>query len=351
MLLLSEQDVERLIDPPAAIAAVLEGFRQYSAGKLLAPGRLDMRRDDPKGSVLVLAGHTQDGLFASKSNAHVYPDAASRHRKAASLLTLWDMKACSPLALIATTGFNNHRTASGFAAATQLLAPPEAETLAIFGAGKIAPAVIRYLKTIRPIKRVLIVGRGPERATALANAVKLWPGFSEMSVEATQDAGSAAALADIIVTVTTSDTPVFPGKAVRPGAFIILGGANRPEARESDDDLIRRSAIYADHLDGCIVRAGDLCIPLAAGTISREQIVSDIGAVTSPHRFTANDPLDVTVFKSMGVIAQDLALAKALVDKAHATQAGIMFDLADGSVTRSNIPSVAIEHLSLESAT
>ncbi len=349
MLLLSEQDVERLIDPAAAIAAVLKGFRQYSAGKLLAPGRLDMRRDDPKGSVLVLAGHTSDGLFACKNNAHVYPDAASRHRKAASLLTLWDMKACSPLALIATTGFNNHRTAAGFAAAAQLLAPANSETLVIFGAGKIAPAAIRYLRHVRPIKRVLIVGRGPERATALADRVKVWPGFTDVSVEAMQDPAVAAAQADIIVTVTTSDTPVFPGAAVKPGAFVILGGANRPEAREADDNLIGRSAIFADHLDGCITRAGDIRLPLDAGTITRDQIIGEIGAVSSYPPTTGR--LDVTVFKSMGVIAQDLALAKALVDKAKAAQAGSTFDLADGSFMRAKEMVFDTEDHSLEHAT
>jgi ornithine cyclodeaminase len=349
MLLLSEQDVERLIDPPAAIAAVLEGYRQYSAGRLLTPGRLDLRRDDPKGSVLMLAGHSQDGLFAAKSNAHVYPDATSRHRKAASLMTLWDMQDCSPLALIATTGFNNHRTASGFAAAAQLLAPPTAETLAVFGAGKIAPAVIRYLATVRPLKRVLIVGRGPERATALANAVKLWPGFSGIAVEAVQDAATAAAQADIIVTVTTSDAPVFPGRAVKPGTFIILGGANRPDAREADDDLILRAQIYADHLDGCIARAGDICIPLAAGTISRSQIVGEIGAVPSSPTKSA-EGLDLTIFKSMGVIGQDLALAKQLVDKARATNVGVEFDTTDGSISHAGISTADARYPSLEYA-
>jgi len=332
MLLLSEQDVERLIDPHAAIEAALDGYRQNTAG-ILPPGRLDLQRNDPKGAVLVLAGHSEDGIFAAKTNAHSYPDATSRRRLAASLMALWDMRTCSPLALIATTGFNNHRTASGFAAAAQLLAPPDAQTLVVFGAGKIAPAAIRYLAKVRPLAQVVIGGRGPERAAALAAAIRQWPDFSGIAVETVRDVAAATAQADIIVTVTTSDTPVFPGSKVKPGALVILGGANRPAAREADDDLIARARVYVDHLDGCLERAGDIRIPLATGTLVRSRIVGEIGAVTAGQALRTG-PDDVTVFKSMGVVAQDLALARILVDRARTEHVGVEFDMVAGGITR-----------------
>src|SRR5262245_121467 len=237
MRLLSEADVERLIDPPIAIASAAEAYRLHSEGAMPAPGRLDLPRSDPKGSVLVLGGHSHGRLFALKSNVHAYPDSASIPRSAASLLTLWDSAACVPLALIVTTGFNNHRTAAGFAAAAQKLAPPDAATLAVFGAGKIAPAAIRYLASVRPLRHVLIVGRGNERASALAAAARQWSGFEAIKVEAESDPARAAQVADVILTITTADAPVFPGAVVKPGAFVILGGANRAHAREADDVL------------------------------------------------------------------------------------------------------------------
>ena len=186
------------------------------------------------------------------------PMPASARRNAVSLLTLWDSAACVPLALIVTTGFNNHRSAAGFAAAAQVLAPPDAGTLAVFGAGKIAPAAIRYLASVRPFRHVLIVGRGRERAPALALSARQWPDFDAIKVEAEPDPARAAALADVILTITTADAPVFPGAAVKPGALVILGGANRAHAREADDALIARARVFADHLDGCLERAGDL---------------------------------------------------------------------------------------------
>ena len=228
MRLLSEADVERLIDPPMAIASAAEAYRLHAAGLVPAPGRLDLPRTDPKGSVLVLGGHSHGRLFALKANAHAYPDPASARRNAVSLLTLWDSAACVPLALIATTGFSNHRSAAGFAAAAQALAPPDAGTLAVFGAGKIAPAAIRYLASVRPFHHVLIVGRGRERAARARPAARTVAGFCRDRGRGRTRPGARRGLADVILTVTTADAPVFPGAAVKPGAVIILGGANRP---------------------------------------------------------------------------------------------------------------------------
>jgi ornithine cyclodeaminase len=231
-----------------------------------------------------------------------------------------------PLALIATTGFNNHRTAAGFAAAAQALAPPDPGTLAVFGAGKIAPAAIRYLVSVRPFRHVLIVGRGCERAARLAAAARKWPDFAAINVEAVTDPARAAGFADVILTVTTADAPVFPGAAVKPGAVVILGGANRAHAREADDALIARAGVFADHLDGCLDRAGDLRIPFHSGALKRERLAGEIGALLAGRLPPAMPGADVTVFKSIGIATQDLLLAQVLVTRAEELGIGAQFD-------------------------
>jgi ornithine cyclodeaminase len=338
MRLLCEQDVERLIDPQHAIAAAAEAYRRHAAGMMPKPSRLDLKRENPKGGILVLAGYSHDGLFVVKSNAHSYPDATASRRNAASMLILWDATEPVPLALIGTTGFNNHRTAAGFAAAAKVLARPDARTLAVFGAGKIAPATIRYLAAVRRPDRVLIAGRGPDRALALAQAACQWPRFDSVRVEAETDPARAANAADVIATVTTSDEPVFPGDAVRPGTLVILGGANRPAAREADDVLISRSKIFVDHLDGCLERAGDLVIPLESGALSRSQISGEIGTLIGKGDRQRSAGTDVTVFKSIGIVAQDLVTAAMLLERAKQMDVGIEFDPRDGSVMKALVP-------------
>ncbi|HMJ42036.1 MAG TPA: ornithine cyclodeaminase family protein [Pseudolabrys sp.] len=329
MRLICEQDVERLIDPVMAIASAAEAYRRQASGTQPAPGRLDLPRQDPTGNVLVLAGHGVDGLFCSKNNVHVYPESGSRQRLAASMLVLWDIVRCQPLALLATTGFNNHRTAAGLAAAADRLAPRDARTLTVFGAGKIAPAAIRYLQTVRKFDRIAIVGRGAARATALAEALKREADFAHTDIRAESDVVRATREADVVVTITTATEPVFSGRDLKTGALVILAGANRPHAREADDALISRSTIYVDHHEGCLTRAGDLSIPLASGVLKLEQIAGEIGTLfASPE--TAPPRKDVTVFKSIGVIAQDITLAHALYQRALERGVGVEFDASTG---------------------
>ena len=213
-----------------------------------------------------------------------------------------------PLALIAARAFNGHRTAAGFAAAARLLAPPKAGVLAIFGAGRLASPTLCYLAAVRPIHTILIVGRTPERAEALARDAAAWPGLAGIPVHASQDAEAAAAPADIIATTVTSAVPVFPGPAVRPGSLVILGGANRVDAREADDALIRRARITPDHRAGALAKSGDLAIPIARGVITPDAIGPELGMLldTPPGVLP---PGYVSVFKSIGIAMQDLTLA------------------------------------------
>ena len=94
----------------------------------------------------------------------------------------------------------------------------------------------------------------------------------------------------MILTITTADAPVFPGAAAKPGALVILGGANRAHAREADDALMARARVFADHLDGCVERAGDLKIPLGSGALKRERIAGEIGASGRPRRRRVRAP-------------------------------------------------------------
>ena len=330
MRILSDRDVERLIEPADAIAAVADGYRRHSSGLMPAPGRLDMGRSEPRGSALVLAGHGDGPAFALKANMHVYPEPHAHHRKAASMMLLWDAVRCAPTALLTTTQFNNHRTAAGLAAAVVVLAPRDARTLTVFGAGKIAPAVIRYLAAVRSFERVFVLGRGRDRAGELVASLRSERGLAAMEIEASADAAAAARMADVIVTVTTSETAVCPGRDVRAGALVVLAGANRPHAREADDDLIRRARIYVDHRDGCVSRAGDLCIPLQSGVLRTAQIVAEIGSLSAAPPPVAA-PLDITVFKSIGIIAQDIALAELIVARAERMGIGIEFDPVSGA--------------------
>jgi ornithine cyclodeaminase len=326
MIVLSEADVRLLIRPAAAVALAMEAYR-LSAGAGAPALRGDLRAEGPKRGCLLLTGSAGPDSLSIKSNVHSHADGPDAPRRWASLLTLWDWQRAEPLALISASLFNEHRTAAGFAAGIDRLAAPNASTAAIFGAGRSAPLSALYLKTVRPsLKRLHLVGRSPERLAALANSLAREPALAgvELLVDATP--AEAVAASEIVITVTTSDTPVFPGAAARPGSCIVLGGANRKNAREADDALIRRADIYLDARADAFEKAGDLVLAQASSALDSTRIRAEIGAVTgSPPSLSPG--ADLTIFKSMGLPLQDLLLASALVARAQAEGIGKTIDL------------------------
>lgn len=323
MRILTEQDVLHLLDADLALAAAEEAYRLHAVGSFIPPGRIDLR--PVAGGALTLSAVGPDDLLGVKTNVHaVGVDGIRRH---GSLVTLWDLAKCRPLMLAGGLAFNRRRTAAGFAVAVRRLAAAGASTLTVFGAGAMAPESIRLACAVRSIRRVLIVGRTAGRAEALAVSLSALPELSHVQIDAASDADDAASAADIIVAVTSSETPVVRGAAVRPGTLVVLGGANRPTAREADDGLMLRATVYADHLQGCLERSGDIILALESGALSRRAIAGEIGAVLDGEPEVA----DVTVFKSIGIAMQDIVLARRLLERAQASNIGLVMDLAGGS--------------------
>jgi ornithine cyclodeaminase/alanine dehydrogenase-like protein (mu-crystallin family) len=130
------------------------------------------------------------------------------------------------------------------------------------------------------------------------------------------DAARCAAEADVICTCTTSRTPVFDGRRLRPGTHLNLVGAFQPDTREVDDETVRRARIVVDTYDGALAEAGDLLIPLANGTIRRGQILADVHEIASGRKKGRTSREDITLFKSVGCALEDLVTAKLVYERA-----------------------------------
>lgn len=327
MRILGEAEIETLITIPEALACAERAFRLHAAGAVPLPVRGDLRQENPKAGCLLLAGAWGGEYLTVKSNVHAYPEGPDAPRLWGSLLTLWDWQRAAPRALLSAHAFNDHRTAAGFAIGAQVLASATAATLAVFGAGKSAPMTLRYLKAVRPgIRRILLSGRRRERVEALAERARSWPDVADAEIICAPTPEMAVREADIIATVTTASEPVFPGAALRPGACIILGGANRPDAREADDALMKRADLYLDARPGALEKAGDVRLALASGALTPDRIVAEIGA-TPAGGLPFSPGSDLRVFKSMGIAVQDVVLAHHLVTLAEARGLGQIVNL------------------------
>ena len=216
----------------------------------------------------------------------------------------------APLALIDGQALTARRTAAASALAAEYLAAPDASRLLMVGTGALAPHLIAGHAGVRPIERVDIWGRTPEKAEALARSLD-GKGFA---VRAVTDLARAVEDADIISCATLTKEPLIEGAWLRAGQHLDLVGGFTPEMREADDEAVRRASVYVDTIAGATREAGDITQPLASGVLKEEEIAGDLFALTRGTCKGRTDPGQITFFKSVGTALEDLAAAQLIVE-------------------------------------
>ncbi len=216
----------------------------------------------------------------------------------------------APLALIDGQALTARRTAAASALAAEYLAAPDASRLLMVGTGALAPHLIAGHAGVRPIERVDIWGRTPEKAEALARSLD----GKDFAVRAVTDLARAVEDADIISCATLTKEPLIEGAWLRAGQHLDLVGGFTPEMREADDEAVRRASVYVDTIAGATREAGDITQPLASGVLKEEEIAGDLFALTRGTCKGRTDPGQITLFKSVGTALEDLAAAQLIVE-------------------------------------
>ena len=198
------------------------------------------------------------------------------------------------------------RTACATAAATDALALGDAAVLAIFGGGVQAEAHLRALPLVRPFREILLWGRSPDKARALAEAMSDIVG---QPITPIADGAEAARRADVICTVTSSPEPVLFDDWVKPGTHINLVGSSMLGPVEIDSALVARARYVADYRPGALAQGAELAAARAAGAIDDGYAVLEIGEVLAGRIAGRERDDQVTIYKSLGHVAQDLAAA------------------------------------------
>ena len=217
---------------------------------------------------------------------------------------LFDPESGAPTAVIDAGTLTAIRTASASAAATDALARPDATRLAILGTGEQARRHVEAIRLVRPISQVTIWGRDPARAEALAEAIG---GVTAPTV------AEAVAEADIICTTTGAAEPILFGRDVPDGAHLNLVGSSRAGPAEVDEALVARARFIADHREGVLAQGAEFLRAKAAGLVDDGHVVGEIGAVFAGALPGRQHPAQLTAYKSLGAIVQDLAAAAFLL--------------------------------------
>ncbi|MFI8683386.1 ornithine cyclodeaminase family protein [Brevundimonas diminuta] len=199
------------------------------------------------------------------------------------------------------------RTACASAAATRALARADARVLSVFGLGAQAESHVRALSLVRPFERIQLWGRDAERAESRARALALSLG---LPVTAVASAEEAARSADVICTVTGSATPVVLSEWVADGTHLNLVGSSYLGPVEVDAALVVRSRYVADYLPSVLAQASELAVAREAGMVDDAHVVGEIGQVFAGRLPGRHHAEEVTLYKSLGHVVQDLAAVR-----------------------------------------
>jgi ornithine cyclodeaminase/alanine dehydrogenase-like protein (mu-crystallin family) len=211
-----------------------------------------------------------------------------------------------PLALIDGAALTGFRTAAVSALATRILAPRDATRLVIFGAGVQAQYHLKAMAAVRPVGQVTIVNRDAERAAQLIEMARV------LGLDACRGGAESVAEADIVCTCTTSFIPVFDGSLLSAGAHVNAIGSYHSDARELDDHTAARGRWFVEDRASAFEEAGDVLMPIARGAVGVDFVLDDLfGLCAGAVGRTSAD--EITVFKSVGLAIEDLAIAEALL--------------------------------------
>lgn len=311
MRILTAAQVEDLFPMGVAIAAMASAMRQISLGQTLLPLRQFLTIPNAAGKLAVMPGFIADPPRFGVKTVSKFSTAAHSH---IGTVQLYDATDGRLLAILEGGTLTAIRTAAASALATDLLARTDSHRLAILGTGEQARRHIAAMAAVRAIDEIRIWGRTQAAAESLAASL---PGASAVAT-----VGQAIADADIICTTTSAATPILFGAEVARGTHVNLVGSAIPTTAEADTALVVRSRFYGDYREATLAQAGEFRSAVAEGLITADHLLGEVGDLLLGRIPGRQGPDDITVYKSLGVTAQDLVAANTILDAACARGVG-----------------------------
>ena len=297
-IFLNEEQVRQHLRMADLIPAMEKALMDFSAGKVVQPVRSVISVERHGGFLGLMPALTSDGL-GLKAVTFYPPNAERGIPTHMATIFLVDPETGTPLAIMDGRLITEMRTAAVSAAATKLLASPEAKALAILGSGVQARSHVEALRLVRSFEKIRVWSPTREHAERFAREV----GGTATSAE------EAVRGADVIVTVTSSTTPVLKGAWLKPHCHVNAVGACRPDWRELDDAAIS-NVVFVDSREGALKESGDVIL-------SGAKVYAELGeALAGKIPSRANE---TTVFKSLGMAVEDIAAAMLVYRTVKAT--------------------------------
>ncbi len=315
--ILSRANCLELLTMPDAIKHVEEAYKQLSLGNAIVPQRISIT-DPAPGLTLVMPGIIGGGMDALATKiVSVYKQNPEKYDMPTVLgkIMIQDINTGDIVGIMDGGLITAMRTGAATGVSVKYLARKDSKNMGIFGAGVQArkQVVAVYWALDQKLEKCKVFDIKKEAAKSFRQELNKELDIEIEIVDAREDLIKNV---DIIVAATTSPEPLFPGKNVLEGTHISSIGAHAPAVRELDSEIIKRADLITAGLkEACLAEAGDYIIPINEGVINEGDIISIGDIITNKHAGRTSDK-EITVFKSVGISAQDVAVAKLVYDRA-----------------------------------
>jgi alanine dehydrogenase len=321
---LTAADVERVLDPDELVEALADAFARLSAGAASMPQRIAVEVPERDGAVLLMGAHLEGRASLTTKLVSLFPHnpkAGPPTHQAAILV--FDAATGTPAALMDGTSVTELRTAAGSRLATRLLARPDANVLAIIGTGVQARAHARALARERQWAEVRIAGRDESATDRLAAALR-----DELSrpVVAADSVAAGLVGADVICAATAATEPVIRRRALDAGVHVNSVGYTTT-GREVDAETVRDALVVVESRAAAMAESNDLRWAIRDGIAAEEPLHAELGEIVAGTRPGRTGREQITLYKSMGVAAEDDAAAALALAAAEREGAGAVVEL------------------------
>ncbi|MBZ5708073.1 ornithine cyclodeaminase family protein [Nannocystis pusilla] len=323
-VILTQREIRQLLPMAECIEQMAEVLTALTRDEATSPLRWGMRL--PGGAILGMmpaALHSRRALglkvVAVFPGNHGTP--LDSHQ---GLVTLFDADTGAPRAILDATEVTAIRTAAVSAVATRILSRETADDLALLGAGTQAWTHLEAMLCVRPLRRVRVYSAtAASREVFARRAGERFP----VEVRAAGSAREAVEGASIVCTTTSAREPVLAGAWLSPGTHVNAVGACVPSARELDAEAVARARLYVDRCESVLAESGDFLLARAEGAVDDAHILGELGELLCGACEGRRSDDDITLFKSLGLGVEDVAVAHYLHGRALATGVGVQVEL------------------------